>query len=74
MASLVCRPAALEDAELASDLITASYPELPEDPVLKRYLWAHPRTEWRTARFIAELDEERAKELCDACPVGALSL
>lgn len=28
-----------------------------------------------TARLlIAELDEERAKELCDACPVGALSL
>ena len=28
-----------------------------------------------TARLlIAELEEERAKELCDACPVGALSL
>jgi ferredoxin len=28
-----------------------------------------------TARLlVAELDEERAKELCDACPVGALSL
>jgi ferredoxin len=28
-----------------------------------------------TARLlIADLDEERAKELCDACPVGALSL
>ena len=24
--------------------------------------------------LIADLDEERAKELCDACPVGALSL
>jgi GNAT superfamily N-acetyltransferase len=56
MATLVCRPAKLEDAELASDMITASYPELPEDPVLKRYFWAHPRTEWRTERFIAELD------------------
>ena len=30
MATLVCRPAGLEDAELTSDLITASYPELPE--------------------------------------------
>src|SRR5471030_1285333 len=58
MASIVCRPAALADAELASDLITASYPDLPDDPVLKRYFWAHPRTEWRTARFIAELDGE----------------
>jgi ferredoxin len=28
-----------------------------------------------TARLlVADLDEERAKELCDACPVGALSL
>jgi GNAT superfamily N-acetyltransferase len=52
----VLRPANVEDAELASELITASYPELPEDPVLKRYLWAHPRADWQTARFIAELD------------------
>ena len=58
MADLTYRPALLEDAELASDLITACYPELPEDPVLKQYFWAHPRAEWRTARFIAELDGE----------------
>lgn len=56
MATLLCRPAGLDDAELASDLITASYPELPEDPKLKHYFWAHPRSEWRTARFIAEVD------------------
>src|SRR5487761_1405004 len=60
MASLVFWPAALEDAELASDLITASYPELPEDPVLKHYFWGHPRTQWRTSRLIAELDGEPA--------------
>jgi len=58
MATFVCRPAGLEDAELASDLITASYPELPEDPKLKRYFWEHPRSEWRTARLIAEIDGE----------------
>jgi GNAT superfamily N-acetyltransferase len=58
MVTFVCRPAGLEDAELASDLITASYPELPEDPKLKRYFWAHPRSGWRTARFIAEVDGE----------------
>src|SRR5258708_11380730 len=58
MTNLVFRPAGLDDAELAADLITASYPELPEDPVLKRYFWAHPRAEWRTARFIVELDGE----------------
>ena len=50
------RPATLDDAELAADVMTASYPDLPEDPVLKRYRWAHPRHEWSTARFVAELD------------------
>jgi GNAT superfamily N-acetyltransferase len=58
MATFTCRPAGLEDAELASDLITASYPELPEDPKLKRYFWAHPRSAWRTARFIVEVGAE----------------
>lgn len=58
MATFVCRPAGLEDAALASDVITASYPELPEDPKLKRYFWMHPRSEWRTARFIAEVEGE----------------
>jgi RimJ/RimL family protein N-acetyltransferase len=56
--TLVCRPAVLEDAELASDLITASYPELPEDPKVKHYFWAHPGSDLLTARFIAEVDGE----------------
>ncbi|HXC79615.1 MAG TPA: GNAT family N-acetyltransferase [Candidatus Acidoferrum sp.] len=58
MAAFVCRPAEIEDAELASDLITNSYPELPEDPKLKRYFWAHPRSGWSTARYIAEAKGE----------------
>ena len=58
MAAFVCRPAEIEDAELASDLITNSYPELPEDPKLKRYFWAHPRSGWGTARYIAEAEGE----------------
>jgi RimJ/RimL family protein N-acetyltransferase len=58
MANLVYRPAGLADAELASDLVTASYPELPEDPKLKQYSWAHPGSYLRTARFIAEVDGE----------------
>ena len=56
MANFVCRPATLEDAELASDLVTASYPELPEDPKVKQYVWAHPGKGLRTVRFIAEVD------------------
>jgi GNAT superfamily N-acetyltransferase len=58
MVDFVCRPAGIEDAELASDLITNSYPELPDDPKLKRYFWAHPRSGWRTARYIAEVKGE----------------
>ncbi len=50
------RPATLDDAALASDLMTAAYPELPEDPVLTRYRWEHPRDRWSHGRFIAELD------------------
>jgi mycothiol synthase len=50
------RPATMDDAELAADVMTASYPDLPEDPVITRYRWEHPRHEWSTARFVAELE------------------
>lgn len=50
------RPATLDDAELAADLMTAAYPDLPQDPELTRYRWEHPRHGWSTGRFIAELD------------------
>lgn len=56
MAKPVFRPASLDDAELAADLMTASYPDLPEDPVLTRYRWEHPKQGWSTRRSIAELD------------------
>jgi GNAT superfamily N-acetyltransferase len=49
------RKASLEDAALASDLMTAAYPDLPEDPVLTRYRWEHPRDGWSIGRSIAEL-------------------
>ena len=49
------RPATLEDAALAADLMTASYPAFEEDPVVMRYRWEHPRTGWSIGRFIAEL-------------------
>lgn len=55
MDALTYRPATLDDAEMAADVMTASYPDLPEDPVLTRYRWEHPRDEWSTARFLAEL-------------------
>ncbi|HEV2028642.1 MAG TPA: GNAT family N-acetyltransferase [Candidatus Dormibacteraeota bacterium] len=56
MGELVYRPAELDDAALAADLMTAAYPALPEDPVLTRYRWEQPRREWSFGRFIAEMD------------------
>jgi GNAT superfamily N-acetyltransferase len=56
MAKPVFRPATLDDAELASDLMTAAYPSEPVDPQVNRFRWAHPRDEWTLRRFIADLD------------------
>ena len=50
------RPASLDDAELASDLMTASYPAFAEDPVITRQRWEAPRKGFAYARFIAEKD------------------
>ena len=51
------RPATLDDAALASDLMTAAYPAFPEDPIITRYRWEHPRHGWTVARYIASLDD-----------------
>jgi GNAT superfamily N-acetyltransferase len=56
MAKPVIRPATLDDAQLASDLTTAAYPDEPEDPLVTRFRWAHPRDGWSIGRFIAEVD------------------
>ncbi len=51
--SVTYRAATLDDAALASDVMTAAYPDLPQDPVLTRYRWEHPRTGYDYARFLA---------------------
>lgn len=56
MPDLAYRPAGLDDAQLASDLMTAAYPAMPQDPVLKRYRWDHPSRSRTYSRFIAEMD------------------
>ncbi|MDQ6879894.1 MAG: GNAT family N-acetyltransferase [Candidatus Dormibacteraeota bacterium] len=58
MAKPVIRPATLDDAALAADLTTAAYPDEPEDPLVVRYRWGHPRDGWSIARFIGELDAQ----------------
>jgi GNAT superfamily N-acetyltransferase len=50
------RPAAIEEAELASDVMTRAYPMLPQDPVITRYRWGHRRRDYGYGRFFAERD------------------
>jgi RimJ/RimL family protein N-acetyltransferase len=52
----VLRPATLDDAALAADLMTASYPVYAQDPVVTRYRWERSRRGWSVGRYIAELD------------------
>jgi mycothiol synthase len=56
VARLAYRPAALDDAALASDLMTASYPALEHDPVMTRFRWENLRQGYKAGRFIAERD------------------
>ena len=53
MSVVTYTPAALDDATLASDLMTAAYPSLPQDPVVIRYRWANPRLGYVCTRFLA---------------------
>jgi RimJ/RimL family protein N-acetyltransferase len=50
------RPATLDDAPLAADLMTAAYPALEHDPVMTRFRWEHQRVGFRIGRYIAALD------------------
>ena len=50
------RSATVDDAALAADVMTASYPPMAQDPVLTRYRWEHPRKEYAYGRYLAERD------------------
>jgi RimJ/RimL family protein N-acetyltransferase len=56
MSTVTYRPATLDDAQLASDVMTAAYPSLPQDPVLIRYHWQNPRLDYDYTRFLAYRD------------------
>ena len=51
------RVATLDDAPLAADLVTASYPLHAQDPIVARYRWERTRRGWAVGRYIAEVDE-----------------
>jgi GNAT superfamily N-acetyltransferase len=50
------REATLDDAELAADIMSATYPEMAQDPVITRIRWENLRDGYAAARFIAERD------------------
>jgi RimJ/RimL family protein N-acetyltransferase len=50
------RPATLDDAPLAADLMTAAYPRFAQDPIVTRYRWERTRHGWTARRYIAEID------------------
>jgi RimJ/RimL family protein N-acetyltransferase len=50
------RPATLDDAELATDIMAATYPALAHDPVVMRLRWENMRAGFSAGRFIGELD------------------
>ena len=56
MSAVTFRPATLDDAPVASDVMTASYPSQPQDPVILGYRWQNPRVGYEYARFLADRD------------------
>jgi len=54
VSAVTYRPATLDDAALASDVMTRAYPSLPQDPVLTRYRWERVRSGYESARFLAD--------------------
>lgn len=42
-----------EDAAHASDIMTAAYPPMPQDPVITEWRWRTAREDYRIGRFIA---------------------
>jgi RimJ/RimL family protein N-acetyltransferase len=50
------RPATFDDAELASDLMSAAYPAMRHDPLVIRFRWENLRQGHEAGRFIAERD------------------
>jgi RimJ/RimL family protein N-acetyltransferase len=49
------RPATMDDAELAADIMAATYPSLAHDPVVMRLRWKNMREGFSAGRFIGEL-------------------
>src|SRR5260370_9942929 len=64
MSDVSYRPAGVDDAELAADLMTASYRSMAQDPMITRMRWEHPRRGFAYGRFIAE---------SNGTPIGFLS-
>ena len=58
MFTVTYRPATLDDAELATNLMNAAYAGMEHDPVMTRLRWKWGRTGFSIGRFIAEQDRK----------------
>lgn len=56
MSGVTYRPATIDDAELAADLMVAAFPPFPQDPVITRYRWENPRAGYEYTRHLAYRD------------------
>ena len=56
MGEITFRAATIDDAELATAVMTAAYPAMAHDPAVTRYRWRTPRRGYSYGRFIGELD------------------
>ena len=56
MGEVTYRPATVDDAALAADVMTAAYPAIATDPVITRYRWENPRVGYEYTRFLGYRD------------------
>ena len=60
MSAITYRAATLEDAELASDVMTAAYPPMAQDPAVTRYRWQNTPRGHSAGRFFADVEGQPA--------------
>ncbi|TME26629.1 MAG: GNAT family N-acetyltransferase [Chloroflexi bacterium] len=52
---IILRPAKIDDAVFAADLLTAVFPDDPVDPVQQEHSWRNPDSNAKNERFVGEL-------------------
>ena len=58
MSAVLYRPAELDDAELATNLMNSAYSGMEHDPIITRLRWEWGRTGYSIGRYIAQQDRK----------------